>query len=259
MSKNTTPTDVSADAAITVDGEAQGFERVFSLFKEKLASGELQPGQRLLPERELAQRFGVSRAGLREVMRSLTMLGVIEIRPGQGAFVTEPDAAVLRDFFGLLLAMQPSLYEHVLEARIAIECQAVRLACLYADANDLARLEKALSSVQQTLENDTAGSHADFEFHNALIRASHNEVLLFIHEAIETLLRRNHLERRRAVHGNHEFLATLAEAHRRIIDAVIARDPDEAELVVRKHFTLAQDFAAMSRRLPAPSSTEGSK
>lgn len=261
MTKNQTTTAEmgAAISLIAAPSEVQGSDRVFSLFKEKLSTGELRPGQRLLPERELAQRFGVSRASLREAMRSLTMLGVIEIRPGQGAFVTAPDATVLRDFFGLLLAMQPSLYENILEARIAIECQAVRLACQHADKVDLERLEKALSDIQQTVWNDAAGGQADFEFHNALIRASHNEILLFIHEALEALVRRNHLERRRAVRGNHDFLATLADAHRDVIDAIIARDPDQAELVVRKHFTLAQDFAAKARLLAAPESTEGSK
>jgi DNA-binding FadR family transcriptional regulator len=222
------------------------FEKVFSLFKEKLASGELQPGQRLLPVRELAQRFGVSRASLREVMRGMTLLGVIEVRPGQGAFVTSPDAAVLRDFFGLLLSMQPSLYDHVLEARVAVECQAVRLACSHAERVDVERLESALTRIQDTVSDESAGGEADFEFHNALVRAGHNEVLRFIHEAIEGLLRRSHLERRRAVREIPEFLETLGDAHRRIIDAIEARDPEQAELIVRSHFTIAQDYAARS-------------
>jgi GntR family transcriptional repressor for pyruvate dehydrogenase complex len=223
--------------------EAQGFDRIFSFFKEKLASGELKPGQRLLPERELALHFGVSRASLREAMRAMTLLGVIEIRPGQGAFVNLPSADVLRDFFGVLLSMQPSLYEHVLGARIAIECEAARLACERAQRPDIERLEQALAAIERTLSDESAGSAAEFEFHNALVRASHNEVLLFIHEAVESLLRRSHLERRRAVREMPGFLATLGGAHRTIVDAIVARDPDHAESVVRKHFTLAQDYA----------------
>jgi DNA-binding FadR family transcriptional regulator len=178
----------------------------------------------------------------------MTLLGVLEVRPGQGAFVTSPDAAVLRDFFGLLLSMQPSLYDHVLEARVAVECQAVRLACSHAERADIERLESALARIQQTVSDENAGGEADFEFHNALVRAGHNEVLRFIHEAIEGLLRRSHLERRRAVREIPEFLETLGEAHRRIIDAIEARNPDEAELIVRSHFTIAQDYSARASK-----------
>lgn len=233
--------------SIVAATEIQGFEKIFSLFKEQLASGVLKPGQRLLPERELAQRFGISRATLREVMRVMTLLGVIEIRPSQGAFVTAPSAEVLRDFFGILLSMQPSLYDNVIEARLAIECQAARLACEHAGKPDIDRLERALESINRTLADDSAGGEADFDFHDAIIRASHNEVLLFIHEAIQTLLRRSHLERRLALRQEPGLTETLGKEHRRIIDAILARDPDRAEETVRKHFSIGQEYTAKIR------------
>src|SRR5258706_5540201 len=150
--------------SIVAAEEAQSFEKIFSLFKEKLASGDLKPGQRLLPERELAQSFGISRASLREVMRAMTLLGVIETRPGQGTFVTSPRADVLRDFFGVLLSMEPSLYDDVVEARLALECQAARLACEHARKPDIDLLERALEKINRTLADDDAGGEADFEF-----------------------------------------------------------------------------------------------
>src|ERR1700733_11603555 len=242
--------DLPVGVSIVAPIEVQGFERVSGFFKEQLASGELRPGQRLLPERELAQKLGVSRPTLREVMRALTLLGAIEIRPGQGAFVTSPNLGVLRDFFSVLLSMQPNLYEHVLEARVAIERQAARLACEHAQASDVNRLEAALLRIEKTGSDEKAGSEADFEFHNALVRAGHNEVLLFIHEAVQGLLRRSHLERRQAVREMPGFLATLGRAHRMIVDAIISRDADRAEEVIRRHFTIAQDYEAASTRKP---------
>jgi DNA-binding FadR family transcriptional regulator len=243
---------------IVATTEVQGFEKTFSLFKEQLASGALQPGQRLLPERELAQRFGVSRATLREVMRVLTLLGVIEISPGQGAFVTAPSAGALQDFFGILLSMQPTLYDDVVEARLALECQAARLACEHAGKPDIDRLEKALETINRTLEDDSAGGEADFAFHDAIIRASHNEVLLFIHEAIQNLLRRSHLERRLALREEPGLTETLGREHRRIIDAILARDPDRAEDTVRKHFSIGQEYTARIRT-EAAKARKGSK
>jgi GntR family transcriptional repressor for pyruvate dehydrogenase complex len=225
-------------------------EKVFAFFKEQFAAGHLNPGDRLLPERELAQRLGVSRPTLREVMRAMALLGVIEIRPGQKAVVTSPSADVLGDFFGMLLSMRPSIYEHILEARIAIECQAARLACANAQAADIERLGAALGRILETAEDDETGADADFAFHAQLVAASHNEVLRFIHEAIGALLRRSHHERRKAVRGEPDFLATLGEAHRQVIDAITTRNPDAAEAVVRGHFYIAQEHRARRGQLP---------
>jgi GntR family transcriptional repressor for pyruvate dehydrogenase complex len=224
-------------------------EKVFTFFKEQFAAGHLSPGDRLLPERELAQRLGVSRPTLREVMRAMALLGVIDIRPGQKAIVTSPSADVLGDFFGMLLSMRPSIYEHILEARIAIECQAARLACANAQSAEIEQLEAALGRILETAADDETGADADFAFHAQLVAASHNEVLRFIHEAIGALLRRSHHERRKAVSGEPDFLATLGEAHQQVIDAIVARDPDAAEAVVRRHFYIAQEHRAKRGRV----------
>jgi GntR family transcriptional repressor for pyruvate dehydrogenase complex len=222
------------------------FEEIFRLFKAQLLSGELKPGDRLLPERELSQKLGISRASLREVMRVLALLGVVEVRPGQGTFIRKPDLSFLQDFFGLVLAMQPTLYEHLLEARIAIECRAIRLATRQASPEDHARIADALRRIGQTVADPDLGAEADFEFHAAIVRASQNEVLLFIHEAIASHLRRSHHERREAVVGRPEVLSSLLEDHDRVYEAILTGDPDRAEAVLKEHFVLAQR-AALNR------------
>ncbi|HEY8369082.1 MAG TPA: FadR/GntR family transcriptional regulator [Thermodesulfobacteriota bacterium] len=232
---------IAADLSVVASTEAHLFEEIFQFFKSQLVSGVLRPGDRLLSERELATRLGVSRTSLREVMRAMALLGVVEIRPGQGTFVRSPDVGVLRDFFGVMLAMQPTVYEHVLEARIAIECHAIRLACTNARPEDEARLHLALDRILETVEDPDVGADADFEFHAAIVQASRNAVLLFVYEAIETLLRRSHHERRAAIIGRPDVLVTLGEAHRRVLDAILGRDPDRAEAVLREHFDLARN------------------
>lgn len=232
---------ITTEASIVAPGEAQVFEEIFQFFKGQLASGELKPSDRLLSERELSQRLGVSRASLREAMRAMALLGVIEIRPGQGTFVRSPDLSVLQDFFGVVLAMQPTVYDHVLEARIAIECHAVRLASLRAEAEDIRRLQAALRHVLDTVGDLETGAEADFKFHEAILRASHNEVLVFIHDAIGTLLRRSHVDRRAAVIGQTDYIARVSQAHRRIVEAIVKRDPDRAEAEMREHFLLAHE------------------
>ena len=106
-----------------------GTERVLSFFREQLLSGALKEGDRLLGERELCLALGVSRPVLREALRSLANYGLLDIRHGKGAFVRKADIAVLGDFLTFCLAQQPDMVDDIMQARIAIECQAIRLAC----------------------------------------------------------------------------------------------------------------------------------
>ncbi|MEA2727562.1 MAG: GntR family transcriptional regulator, transcriptional repressor for pyruvate dehydrogenase complex [Acetobacteraceae bacterium] len=118
----------------------KGFDKVFAFLREQFLAGAIQPGDRLSPERELCLRLGVSRPVLREALRALSMLGVVDILHGVGTVVRRPDTSVLDEFFTFALAQQPDMADDVLEARIAIECQAIRLACSRATLADLERL-----------------------------------------------------------------------------------------------------------------------
>src|ERR1700709_750902 len=133
-----------------VDG-TKGFEKVFAFLRERLLAGSLRPGDRLMPERELASLLGVSRPIVREALRALTVLGIVEIRDRIGTVVTRPDVSVLNDFFTFALAQQADMVEDVMQARVAIECQAIRLACERANIADFERLQAALARIAETI------------------------------------------------------------------------------------------------------------
>src|SRR5699024_9529612 len=96
-----------------------GAARVLTFFRDRLLSGELKAGDRLLPERELAAALDVSRPVLREALRALAMLGLLDIQHGRGAFVRSADASVLGQALTLCLAPEPNILDDVLQARIA--------------------------------------------------------------------------------------------------------------------------------------------
>jgi DNA-binding FadR family transcriptional regulator len=137
--------------------EVLGVERAFAYFREQLLSGALKPGDRLMGERELSLSLGVSRPVLREALRSLAMLGFLDIRHGKGAYVRSADVSVLRDFFTFSLAQQPDILDDVMQARIAIECQAIRLACERASDGVLTKIGSRLSRLMDTLDDPEAG------------------------------------------------------------------------------------------------------
>lgn len=233
-----------------------GAERVFAFVREKLLSGALKPGDRLMSERELSLSLGVSRPVLREALRSLAMLGLLDIRHGKGAYVKAADISVLRDFFTFSLAQQPDILDDVMQARIAIECQAIRLACERARDSDLSRIGNRLSTLMDTLGDPEAGGSADFDFHVAIVEAGRSPALITLYQAISELLRRSHVERRQLtvqVPGIRDY---LVEAHREVFLSIVSRDPDAAEARLREHFAIGDEFrrksffAAFAKSIP---------
>lgn len=226
--------------------DLSGAEKVFAFFRAELLSGRLKAGDRLLSERELAVSLGVSRPLLREALRSLAMLGFLDIRHGKGAYVRSADISVLTDFFTFSLAQQPDILDDVMQARIAIECQAIRLACERASDSDFQKIGGKLSRLMETLNDPEAGGDADFAFHFALVEAARSPALLTLYQAISELLRRSHVERRRltvAVAGIRDY---LVEAHRAVYLSIVARDPDAAETRLREHFAIGDEFRRKS-------------
>lgn len=229
----------------TQDG-LKASDKVFAFFRDKLLNGELKPGDRLLGERELAAALDVSRPLLRESLRSLAMLGFLDIQHGRGTVVRHADVAVLRDFFTFSLAQQPDILEDVMQGRIAIECQAIRLACERASDRDLARIQATLDAIMATLNDPARGGEADFQFHLAIVEAAHSGVLSTMYEAISALLLRSHVQRRAVtipVEGIRDY---LADAHREVFLSILRRDPDEAERRLREHFTIGDELRRRS-------------
>ncbi|MGH6739950.1 MAG: FadR/GntR family transcriptional regulator [Bradyrhizobium sp.] len=215
---------------------------MFAFLRERLLAGSLKPGDRLISERELASQLVVSRPIVREALRALTMLGIVEIRDRIGTVVTRPDVSVLNDFFTFALAQQAGMVDDVMQARIAIECQAIRLACERASIADFERLQRALARIAETIDEADAGGMADFEFHRAIVLSSHSETLVVLHNSMEGLLSYTHRTRRELVQSFPSMKTYLIDDHKRIFEAVVARDPERADATLRRHFEIGDEY-----------------
>ncbi|MBZ6075768.1 FadR/GntR family transcriptional regulator [Microvirga puerhi] len=235
---------MTADLEITRLGESgsKGFEKVFAFLRERLLEGALRPGDQLIPERELAAQLGVSRPILREALRALTVLGVVEIRGRAGTVVRRPDLSVLNEFFTFALAQQSDVIDDVMQARIAIECQAIRIAAERATISDFEKLQRALGRIAETIDDPDAGSAADYEFHRTVVAASKSEMLIALYDSIAGILRRSHHDRRELLLAFDTMKSYLVEDHRRVFDAIVARDPERADRVLREHFAIGDEF-----------------
>ena len=224
--------------------QGTGFAMVFDFLRDQLLDGAIRNGDRLLPERELALQLGVSRPIVREALRALSMLGVVEIRERLGTVVRQPDISVLGDVFAFSLVQATDAIDDVMQARIALECQAIRLACERVTTADIERIRGALDEIERTVSDATDGSLADFGLHLALVRASRSDTLIQLYGAIANLLTRSHRDRRQQMaHQQDEIMnKTVVEDHRRLLDAVIAGDQDAADLALRRHFRIGDEL-----------------
>lgn len=228
------------------DTQQNGSDRVVSYFKERILKGELKVGDRVMPERELAQHLDVGRPLLREVMKSLVMLGFLNVRQGSGTYIAKADIRVLSDFFTFCLSQEQDVLEDVMQARMAIECQAIRLACERANESDLARIGQWLGTLIDTLTDPEAGGRADFMFHQSIVAASHSRALTTLYGTMAELLQRSHVQRRVTTYRNPEIVRVLVDAHREVFLSIVAKDPDQADRRLREHFAIGDELRRRS-------------
>lgn len=226
------------------DPKDDGYERVVTFLREQLLQGQLKAGDRLLPERELAGALGVSRPVIREALRALATLGAVEIRPGFGTVVREPDFTALGDYFSLVLAQQAGAVDDVMQARIAIERQAIRLACTRALAFDLERLSQALVTIKETINDPVRGGAADFHFHTMIVEAAHSPALSSVYAAVSKLLQQSHMQRRQVIARVPDVDVYLIDHHEAILEAIRGRNPSEADQVLSEHFEIGANLRA---------------
>jgi DNA-binding FadR family transcriptional regulator len=225
-----------------------GTDLLFSYLRERILSGALTVGSSLPSERDLAVQLGVSRPVLREALRALAMIGVVEIRHGAGTLLRRPDASALGQFFAFSMMYDVPLAEDITEARIAVECQTGRLAIKRATAGDFEVLEAALERIDATIDDPESGAEADYAFHCALVAAAHAPVLSTLYLALTEFLHSTHLYRRRSIQLTEDFKAYIVDDHRRILGTLASGDEDRIDMVLRHHFSIGNEFREQAVR-----------
>jgi len=170
------------------------FEDVAEHLRQLILSQKLKDGNRLPPERELAERFGVGRPSVREALRTLSQMGLVEIRAGEGAFVRKPGfpsfLKSMGDSLGMLIRQEGTSLLELCDVRRILEVETAAMAAERANAEDLARLQAALTANEAALGAPPRFRITDVKFHRAIAQATHNRILLFIHDALSDLMLR---------------------------------------------------------------------
>ena len=212
-------------------------DQAAELLRARIVSGEWEVGAKLPGETTLAAQLGIGRSTIREAVRTLAGLGMLESRQGAGVFLrstTPPDQ------WPRVLEAEAIL--HVVEVRNAVEIEAARLAAQRRDAVDVAALRQALDGRTAAAHSgDAAFVDADIAVHRAVVDAAHNPVLSELFETFVPRLRAALI----AVLDLHPHSQPDADEHRMLVDAIEAGDAEAAVRISRAHL---DDMAAALRR-----------
>ena len=208
-------------------------QRVVGRIVELIRTGNLRPGDRLPPERELVEIFSISRPSLREAMRALSTLGIVESRHGGGTFVTALDARTLLAPLDFFLQLSQVNLEDTFESRRIIEIEIVRKAAAQATRADIADLNDMIAAHAKIQKDPVGFRILDSRFHEKLSAIAGNAVLQRVAYGLYNM----DLHIRRRATAEPGLIAESTEDHADIAAAIAARDPERAAAAMAQHLS----------------------
>ncbi len=206
--------------------------QVLSTFKRLLSEGSLKPGARLPAERELAERFQVSRSSLRQALKVLEIFGVITQRVGDGTYVRDVAGAVLSEPLNFLILLNGISFQEIMEARLIVEPELAARAAERATAETDAALRREMEAMKACEGDHKAISQHDVAFHKIIFDSAGNRVcgMLFtvIHESLDNLVE---------LTSQMVSVSHTLKFHQRIFDAIAARNPEDARRRMHEHLS----------------------
>lgn len=208
---------------------AATFERLVKL----ILSGQWPEGARIPPERELCQQLGIARASLREAMKALELIGVLESRVGDGTFVCARSEFLSRPLLWAITGTDLNELRDMVEARRLIEEDIAGLAAERASADEVRKIAAAVEDLRAALADPDACLAADLRFHIAIAEAAHNQVLLNSVQLLRNLMKQS-IRFKLQVPG---AAARVLEQHEEILLAIQMRDAERARGAMSSHLS----------------------
>src|SRR5215467_14351017 len=212
------------------------YEDIVRQVRALIADGHLKSGDRLPPERDLAERFRVSRTSVREALRSLQTRGLIEIRAGEGAFVRDVSVEALVEPLALVILPHREAVGELFEARRILEPAIAALAARRATREEVGEMGRILEEQAREVRSGRTGVAQDSALHAAIAAAAHNRAIVRIVNALVDLL----------AQSREESLLTPGrptrshQDHRRILAAIRRRDENGARRAMLTHLTAVE-------------------
>ncbi len=219
--------------SLTKSQSTRLYQRVVEHIENLIVNGDLQSGDRLPAERELTERFGVSRTVVREAVNSLQEKGLVEIRPGVGTFVHNGMSEIMRQSFERMVMIdQKHGLVNLMQVREILEPEIAGIAAVKRTDDDIEALQETIDRMDKSLHDVEAFITADHEFHLVLARATHNELIVNLIDSIVDSLSQ---QRRRIFLAGVNGPQRGQKHHIRILQAVIQQDHELARRYMIAH------------------------
>jgi len=217
------------------------YEQIVEQIKVMITEGNLKPGDKLPAERVLAENLNVSRASVREALSALHLLGLLEIKSGEGTFIKQSDVNSIIQPLALLLLMERDTALEILQVRKGLEVEAAGLAAVNASDSDIKKLGKIIDDMEKQMQKSALGEFTDWEFHFALAHATGNTLLVRLMNTISDTMQKTikiNREKLFKTEGNQQI---LFKQHYDVFVAVRNRDVEAARNKMYEHLTFAED------------------
>lgn len=209
-------------------------DTIVEQIKQMILEEKLLPGERLPSERELADMLGVSRPPVREALKALATLKIVDIRVGEGTFLNNGKDKLMLDFFQLKNLQMKFAVSELIEARLFLEMEIVDLAAQRRDEQDLERIEESFNNTLSYEDNPEAFLNADFEFHLAIAEAAKNAYLSEMLDTTRDLL----LEYNKTVIARPNQMVKATDSHRNIFMAIKEKNAKKAKQEMKGHIEM---------------------
>jgi DNA-binding FadR family transcriptional regulator len=210
--------------------EPRRSQEVAAHIKTLIRDNKLKPGEKLPNEMELCGHFAVSRPTVREAVKVLVSQGIIEIRRGKGTFVRQMPG-ISEDPLGLDFIVNPNMRLVLIEARIIIEPGVARLAAQKADDQAIAAIGASVKEMEDIVLQNNVNIEVELNFHRSIAEATKNPVITRIIPIIMESITKTYRDAPRTTEDHRHAL----EEHRRIYQAIAARDPDRSYEAMQMH------------------------
>ena len=215
-------------------GKKPGANEIAGLLRRQINDGILLDKERLPAERLLAETYAIARGTVRVALHLLVKDGILEIRPGSGAYVKYNKLEKNN------LMMERAKPLELIDTRFALEPHICRLAVLQASPQDIDRAEELLSKMEASVRDPNAFSSADSAFHTLLVETTDNRLLIWIVSQINLVRNQEQWSRMRLLTLNEITITKYNAQHRQILDAVRKREPEEAATLMKQHLETAR-------------------
>lgn len=205
--------------------------------REMIVAGELQPGSKVLPERELAQMFGLSRSSVREAVRELSALGILSARRGDGTYVSSLDSEHLFAPLEFALRVDPKLFIHMADLRLILEPHIASVATARITPQGIETLTTAMTLYAAEVESAVPDAarlvELDGQIHQTLVHFAGNPLLAAMVRSIDAIVRRG----REITVAQPTAAAESVNELSALVDAIVAHDPARAHAAMTWHVT----------------------